>query len=859
MTAGVAAAAQAVASRGPSGSRPGLPAGRATAALLLVVNVLVLAGTPAPVRAALVLPVVVLLPGAWAMRAIGLRRPAGWDVVLHAVAFGLVFLLAVSLAVAVLPVAGALSPVGCLVGFDLAMAALLGVVAVRARRRPAVAARPAATSTADPPAPAAGFRTGPSSDDAMRPDPAEVTTAMPEPVRTRRRWARLPAWPSRPAHRPTGLASIALAALAVVLAVAGAARLNAGGGGTLTALALTVGAMALLGASLPGEGGPGARGESTRDQAAATTVFLLGLAVLLATSLRGIGVTGHDIKIEMHVLHSTLAAGHWQPGGMAPDYAACLSITTLPAFLHHLLGLAPLDVFRVCYQVLFAVVGVAVFLLARRQLPTGGAVAAAGLFVAFPTFVNDMPMLNRQELALIFFAVAMLTLLDDRGSRRHRLVTFAVMAAGLTVSHYSTTYVTVGLMLFGWLLLRAPALAAAVRRRTGAPGRSGPRLAGWPARVIVGLPAWRGTHPTPPPLLGPRLVLLLVAFSVGWSVCTGSGGGLVRTVQDTMAAVQRSNSESADAVGYSFFGGRPTRTDEQVLRDYLTAHGGPADPGAVERLATACPTRLAPADILPETLAGRGLRAVGIPPAAVTAGSRLASVALFQLGAVLGVVLLWWATRRSGGPARVLTALGGAALGLLGITLALPQLSLSYGLLRLFQQFLVLLAPLVVIALTTSLGGFGRRLAAAGAATVVTACFVSTSGLLPQFLGGYQPQLNLNNAGPYYRAWYAAADDVAAARWLRASVPAGAVVAADSADTALLRASTGFDPREGVAPGIVPADAYLQVDAVGDSWAQAVLVAHDRILTITFPLRCVAAGRPLLYSRDGHLVYGPTT
>jgi uncharacterized membrane protein len=207
---------------------------------------------------------------------------------------------------------------------------------------------------------------------------------------------------------------------------------------------------------------------------------------------------------------------------------------------------------------------------------------------------------------------------------------------------------------------------------------------------------------------------------------------------------------------------------------------------------------------------------------------------------------------------RVLTALGLAALGLLGATVVLPQLSLNYGLLRLFQQFLILLAPMVVLLLTTALGGFGRRLPAAGAAAVVTACFVSTSGLLPQFLGGYPPQLNLNNAGPYYRAWYAAAEDVTAARWLAASVPAGAVIAADSADTALLRASTRFDPREGVAPGIVPAEAYLRVDAGGDGRAQAVLVADDRILTISFPLRCVAAGRPLLYSRDGRLVYGPT-
>jgi uncharacterized membrane protein len=868
MTAGVLAPAPAEPAVAPSSARPGRPVGRATVALLLVANVLVVTGTPAPLRAAVVLPVAVLLPGAWLMRVLGVRRPAGWDALLHAIAFGLCFLLAVSLAVAVLPVRGALSPLGCLAGFDVAMAALLAVAALRARQRAAGSPNDPAPDGTQPAAPAekttgttgTTAATGTAGESAPPADTPAGTPAAAPAAWDWSRWTRLSAWGvHRPVRIPAAAAPVLLAAIAVVLAVGGAIRLNAGGSGILTALAFTAGAMALLGAALPGVGATSPAAERVRDHAAATTVFLLGLAVLLGTSLRGTGVTGHDIKIEMHVLQGTLTAGHWQLGGMAPDYAACLSITTLPAFLHHLLGLAPLDVFRICNQILFAGVGVGVFLLARRLLPAGAAVAAAGLFLAFPTFVNDMPMLNRQELALVFFTVAMLALLDDRGSRRQRLLTFGVMAAGLTVSHYSTTYVTVGLLLFGWLVRTAMPVLGALRRRLRVPAGLTRRLTGGPARVLGELPAWRGAQPAPRPLLGPAVILLLVAFSIGWSMVTGSGGGLVRTVQDTVAAVQRSNSATADAVGYGFFNRQPVRTDEQVLHEYLAAHGAPADPDSAYRLAaTACPILLLPADILPETVAGRGLQAVGIPPGEVTAGSRLAAVALFQLGALLGVVLLWWAARRSRGPVRDLAALGVAALGLLGATVVLPQLSLNYGLLRLFQQFLILLAPLVVIALTTVLGGLGRRVPAIAAATVVTACFVSTSGLLPQLLGGYPPQLNLNNAGPYYRAWYAAAADVEVARWLDTSVRAGRVIAADSADTALLRATTRFDPREGVAPGIVPPGAYVQVEAA-NQWAQAVLVANDRILTITFPLRCVAAGRPLLYSRDGRLVYGPTT
>lgn len=824
MTADLAVLAADASPPGVRGLRRARPTVPATLVALLLINLLVLTGVPAPIRAVVVLPVVVLLPGAWAMRILRLDRPPGWDALLHAVALGVFVLLVTSFAVAVVPVGGALSPVGCLIAFDVALMLLTAAAFVRDRRR-------AASPGAEAPSGVRRTRSG---------------RAVRSPGSYRRvGWIR----------PPVGSAAVALAALAVILAVLGAVRLNADRGSTVAALALTVGAMALLAAALPGRGGTGADDTSVREQLAATTVYLLGLAVLLATSLRGVGVTGHDIKIEMHVLQDTLTAGGWLPGGMAPDYTACLSVTTLPAFLHHLLDLAPLDIFRICYQVLFAVVGVGVFLLARHLLPIGGAVAAAGLFIAFPAFVNDMPMLNRQELALIFFTVALLALLDQRGSHRLRLATFVIMSAGLTVSHYSSTYVAIGMLLSGWLLLRVPA-GRWFARPSGAARRSAPAPVRWTRRVLAGVPAWR-QRTTQPPLLRLWLIGLLMVFSVGWSMCSGSGGGLVRTVSDTLAAVQRSNGGSADAVGYSIFGPRLIRSDEQVLRDYVTARGGGVDPRVLDRLAITCPTDLVPTDVLPVTLAGRTLQAGGVEPATANLWSRRGAVALFQLGGVLGVLLLWLATRAVRGPGRVLAALGGGALGLLAATVVLPQLSLSYGLLRLFQQSLVVVAPLIVLALTAVLAPAGRDAARAAIAVLVTACFVSTSGLLPQLIGGYQPQLNLNNSGPYHRAWYAAADDVTLARWAGENLPAGTVLTADTAQTALLRATTRIDPREGVAPGIVGADAYLMVSVLDPETVQAVAVADDRILLFRFPLRCVSAGRPLLYSRDDHRVYGP--
>jgi hypothetical protein len=267
--------------------------------------------------------------------------------------------------------------------------------------------------------------------------------------------------------------------------------------------------------------------------------------------------------------------------------------------------------------------------------------------------------------------------------------------------------------------------------------------------------------------------------------------------------------------------------------------------------------RLIPADTLPTTAAGRALESAGADPRTVNRWSRSAAVALFQLGAVLGAIILWIRTRSSLRSAHTVAVLSAGALVMLAATVFLPQLSVDYGLLRLYQQLLVVLAPAAVLALTTVLRPLGRLTVRAGTAVIVTGCLVTTSGLLPQAIGAYQPQLSLNNAGPYYHAYYAADDDVAAARWSAAAVPATVPLVADSADAALLRSFPGRDVLEGVAPVTIPPEAYLQVRVTGPDRVEAVAIWRERVLRYTFPLPCVTANRPLLHADGDHRIFGP--
>jgi uncharacterized membrane protein len=791
-----------------------LPAGTvAVSAAMVAVNLLVLTGQFAFARAAVGLPVAVIVPGALVLTVLGGRRHRGWSWLLHSVALSLVVLTGVGLVLAVLPGA-TLSTGSSLAGLDVAVAALALATFLRQ------------PGTAGVRAPARARFGG-----AVR----TAARAVPELLDALGR------------HLPgvggvAAVVGVGAGVNALALAVFGARQLNAGGGPLPAVAALGLGLLAFVAAVVAARW--------NRTTAAMTIVYLLAASVLLATSLRGSGVTGHDIKIEYRVFVHTLDTGSWLPGGPWPGYNSCLSLTVLPSFLARLLGLSALDVFRVCFQLIFALVPVGALLIARRLLPPAPAVLSAGLFIAFPTFVNDMPMLNRQEIALLFFVVGLLAMLDTRGPRWRRATLIVLVAAGLTVSHYSSAAVAAALLSLAWAL-RAVRLAVArahARRHGTAVEPAGSALAGQGAAAAT-----------------------MIAMVVGWAVLTGSAATFADDLTNTARAIGANAAVDSDAARYSPVAAGQAVDDASALGAYtatLAKGRGAEDAQAVGSVVT-----VLPADELPPTGLGAALAAAGVPAETFNTVVRRVCVLLFEAGAAIGCVLIWWRLRRRGAVHRpaapAMAEWGAAGLVLLGVSLAAPQLTDSYGLLRLYQQLLPILGVAVIVALVAVLRAvLGRRrgprpLVDVAATLVVVASMVTTTGLLPRMTGGFAPQLNLAAAGPYYRGYLAGPDDVATAQWIRTRLPADAWVAADSRDTANLRAMTQLTPDEGIAPGAVPAEAYLLVTIAdagipnGEDAAVATAVVGDRIIRYTFPLSAVAAGRTAVHASVTHILYAP--
>lgn len=659
------------------------------------------------------------------------------------------------------------------------------------------------------------------------------------------------AWPRQPASYTIPslrvgvfeLGALLGGASAFGLAVLGATRLNnRGGGGT---------ALAALGVVLASFGALLVWRHRIRPGAVAATIYLLGGAVLLMTSLRGWDTTGHDIQRELQVFELTKVLGYWDMSRYQDGYNACLSITILPTILARWTRVSDPYVFKLFFQLLFALCPVLVYHLARRFVSGGLALLATVYFVAFPTFLQDMPFLNRQEIALLFLTAGLLCLFNPQAGPRRGKVWFCVLAVGMVLSHYSTTYVAIA------VLLTAAGLRIVVPRLWALGGSAGPltRRLGWLVRP-----------PARPTALGLGTIAFVIAVSLLWTgPSTGTSGGFTRMVSSVAEGLsgRHPGSKSSDTA-YSLFSTAkpsPARLLDQYRQETEAANA--ADPVTFYDAATLArhPTPVVDRPLLPATPVGSQLQRLGLDLPAVNSAIRQGTARILQLFIALGLLVVVFARRRSVVASADLLYLAAANLFVLFLQVVLPALSVEYGLLRTFQQSLLVLDVFLVagsLALVPRRLGRWRNVIGAGMALGFLA---SSTGLVTQLLGGYEAQLHLNRSGQYFDIYYRHPEELAAASWIRGNVDtaaAGGIQSAVQTDAFTFPALQSLEvPANGndIFPPLVRRDAYVFLGYANVLKGQSTASYAGDLLTYRYPLELLDAEKDLLYSTAGSRVY----
>jgi uncharacterized membrane protein len=621
----------------------------------------------------------------------------------------------------------------------------------------------------------------------------------------------------------------ALGVLALVAAVLGAVRLNNDAGGQVAVLAVLLAGGALL-ALLLGRAPRAERSALGRD---VRTLGLVAAALLLATSLRGWSITGHDIQAEFLAFRLTNEGQNWQMSDLPSAYNACLSVNILPTVLVQTTGLSGELVFRVLLQLVFATVPVLTYLFARRFVRRGVALAGTVLTMAFPTFFTDMPYLVRQEVAFFFLALALLAATEpDRTRIRARLLV-GLLGVGVILSHYSTTYVLLMALVAGLVAMSATGV---VRRRRGS--------------VPDGAPSG------PLVLLHPLVVAALVAITLVWAGPVTDTGGhasdVVRETIDSLTGHGVDGPSSSDTSYWIFSGNQSTPRERMDLFVDETLDYRDAEIPADQRV-VADP---GPAELSPQLHDG-GANGVGEV-------LRFGSAMLMQLFLLLGTVwLLRRRLRGTEGLSREVTYLSAGAVAALGLIVVVPNLSVDYGVLRAFQQTLLVVAPLLAMGLAVALRPLisrAPRASAVLAAAVPVALFLVLAGVLSVALGGQQQRMALANSGVYYDRFFVSDAEMQAMEWLGAVDHADRtnerIIANRNVNVRLLALSDNRAPvADRLYPTLLSKDAYVFVDSqIMDQGVSTIFYTGD-LLTYTYPLDVLDENMDLVYSGPDARIY----
>lgn len=489
-----------------------------------------------------------------------------------------------------------------------------------------------------------------------------------------------------------------------------------------------------------------------------SVLFAFVLGVAWSFSQRTNYLFGYDIHQESGWASRTLQAGHWVHT-LGDAYGAMLSITTLPAALVSLSGIELVDYFKTFAPLVFGLYVMGVHLFARRFVSDRSAFVATLLVALVPQALWQLPAVSRQEMGLLAFIALLLVLFTEDRRRGGDHVLACGFAAMLAVTHYTTSYVTVGLFV-------GAVVTSFVVRRVFTAARHSPRF------------------------LPTSVVIALLVATIGWNAVYTQSSGNVGAATDK-AATQTGLQQRQGGLLESFLDG--INATEGTPSEYFAETQVDAEQRDWKLVYSS--------DVQREFIAEAQARPVpeqSGPLSAVAPVTEPAYVLLRQsvnLLAVVGVGVLLLATIRrfragtarpthsDDAPAAAVPMPGGVPLDLVGLALMAllltavtrfnASLAQAYNPERLLLQTGALLAVAIAFAFDAALrglarGGRGRRLLGALPAVVAlglaTAMTLDATGLRAALT--VRDAGNLVGDGEYAHRYRVTDGDQDAARWL---------------------------------------------------------------------------------------------
>ncbi len=561
------------------------------------------------------------------------------------------------------------------------------------------------------------------------------------------------------------------------------------------------------------------------------TIYTISLSLLLMVSLRGWYLSGHDIKQEYFVFSLTKAAHAWNYFSFPDPYNACLSITILPTIVDGFLHINDMYIYKLIYQIIFALCPVVLYLIFKPLTSKQLAFLSTILFISFPLFLNDIVFYNRQELAFLLFALLIHLLLKKNLSERIRVALFCLFSAGLIVSHYSTAYLTLAMFIISYFCFK---LFNIIRK-------------------VIKQPNINFFH-----------IAFLLIFTLIWNLkVTSSLTGLssfMINVRNNLNFFFQKTYQSND-INYSLFGSSKKISDSERLNSFIKYSEKIVNisnlpntyyQGAID---TNYPILVAKTPIIPLTTIGKALQSIHISPFLINDIMRQGIAKLIQIFVILGIFSVIFFKKFTGYSKRNYIILCISTILIIGLTLVVPFATVDYSLLRIFQQYLIILSLPAILGCAFIFQIFGKKLSILITTFITTLIFLSLSGFIPDLLGGYYPQLNLNNYGFYYDAYYTHNTEINSITWLKSNLSDNSVIQSDSFGVTKILAYGGIKAINQIVPSTIRKDSYVYLPFSIAKESILPLFYNGNQLYAIYPTKFLDDNKNLVYNNGGSKIY----
>jgi len=189
-------------------------------------------------------------------------------------------------------------------------------------------------------------------------------------------------------------------------------------------------------------------------------LFIACLTLLLFISNDTALVTNHitgrgDQWIEFSTFRFTSLNSGWVsfiPASGAQNFLqtySTLSVTILPIVFERITGLGEALLFKMVYPIIVSFVAFGTYALYRTQADKKIAFLAAFFFITVSVGKGWGP--DKQLVAQLFFIALLLVIFKKGLPNLQKYLLFLIFSTGLVVSHYSLSYIFMGLIVFTWI------------------------------------------------------------------------------------------------------------------------------------------------------------------------------------------------------------------------------------------------------------------------------------------------------------------------------------------------------------------------------------------------------------------------